>query len=299
MRQVLIKYIIATLLLMTASSATYGQHAKFVLFGKPNEKGATLPKERKAVHPLTAPYFHEDSFITSDIRAWQLYHDFPKSSLIGGGKAHVTAVQLRLALTDRLQLVAYKDGYADFETGLVDASGAMDIAAGLKYNLIQDWDNDFHVSVGVGYEFKVGKGRVLQNDSEWRFWASANKGFGRLHLGGTVNFFLANDKDQGLGNSDHMTWHLHADYYVCEWFSPVVEINGYHTIDEGTMALPFSGVDVANLGGDKSEDVVTIGIGGEFRLINDLSIRAAYETPLSDRNDLFGYRWTISLIYSF
>jgi hypothetical protein len=275
------------------------QHANFVLFGDPNPKAAEVPKEQKHVAPLTSPYFNEDSFVTSDVRAWFLYQNFPKSSALGGGSAKVYAAQLRLALTQSIQFVAYKDGFINWDAGIIDDAGYNDIAAGLKWNFIQDWDNQFHAAVGAGYEIASGNGQTLNNDDEWRFWASADKGYDRLHLGGTVNFFFADDKSQGLGNADTMSWHLRGDYYANELFSPVVEINGYHVLNEGTQTLPFSGLDVVNLGGGQSEDVVTIGFGGELRPADNLAVRAAYETPLTKNDDLYGYRWTFSLVWSF
>jgi hypothetical protein len=283
-------------------SSASAQHANFVLFGNPNPRAAEVPAEQKHVHPLTSPYYNEDSFVTTDIRAWFLHHDFPKSSAIGGGTAQVYAAQVRLALTDSLQLVAYKDGYIDWDTTALSDAGANDIAAGLKWNFIQDWDHQFHAAVGVGYELSTGSSATLNDDGEWRFWASTNKGLDRLHLGANVNVHIAEDQSDsnGFGNSDTIDWHLHADYFVCDYFSPVVEINGFHTIDEGSTApLLFSGVDVVNLGGGESEDVVTIGLGGEFRFENNVAVRGAYEMPLTDNDDLFGYRWTLSLVWSF
>lgn len=291
----------ATMSIVTAALAApaVGQHADTVLFGDPNPDGLATPAEERFVHPLTSPYFHEDAFITSDVRAWALYHDFPGASLIGGGKATVAAVQLRLALTDTIQLVAYKDGYADIDTGLITADGLFDVGAGIKFNLIQDWEESFHLSVGVGYEIKMGDAEVLQNDDEWRFWGSVNKGIDNLHLGATLNFFLADDKNSGLGNSDRMSWHIHADYFVNEWFSPVVELNGYHTLDEGLVAVPFQGTDIANLGGGEDEEVITMGLGAELRPSDDLAFRVAYEMPLTHNDDLWGYRWTFSAVFSF
>ena len=285
----------ATIVSVNASA----QHADFVLFGEASEGGANQAAEDKAVHPITAPFFHEDSFITSDVRAWVIYHDFPKSSLIDGGHAKAAALQLRLALTDEIQFVAYKDGYIDFNTGLIDDSGFFDIGGGIKFNLLHDWETNLHASVGIGYEARTGESEVLQNDDEWRFWGSVNKGLDRLHLGATVNLFLVDDKDGGLGNSDRLSWHLHADYYVNEWFSPVVELNGYHVLDEGNPALPFQGVDVANVGGGEDEEVVTVGLGAEFRVLDNLGLRFAYESPLTSNEDLFGYRWTFSATYAF
>ena len=280
------------------------QHAKLVLFGEPSEAAADVPESHQFVHPVTSPYFHEDSFVTSDVRAWYLRHSIPTG--LGGGEAHVYAAQLRLALTNEFQFVAYKDGWVDYNSGLAGgAEGDMDIAAGIKWNFIQDWDQQLHVAVGAGYEIASGEGNVFQNDDEWRLWASINKGYDELHLGGTVNLFLADDSSQGLGNSHYLTWHVHADYYVCDWFSPVVEFNGYHVLQEGTIGgaapLGFSGVDVANLGGDASEPVITLGIGAEIRPIEeyDIKIRAAYEPAITDKTDLWGSRWTTSVVWSF
>lgn len=287
-------------LALAAGSSAPAQHAGFVLFGEPNPAAADLPPEHRFVHPISSPYYHEDSFVTTDIRAWYVYHDFPRASLIDGGHAQVAAVQARIALTERLQLVAYKDGYVWFNSGLLDEDGWNDIGAGLKFNFLQDFENQFHAAVGAGYEFPWGDAKVLQNDANVRLWTSLNKGFDRLHLGATANFLIDTSGDDALGNSDRFFWHLHADYYLLPWFSPVIEFNGYHAFDDDDEVVPFSGIDVANLGG--GDDVVTLGVGGEIRPLPDdprLGLRFAYETPLTTGDDLFGFRWTFSIIWSF
>lgn len=280
-----------------APSAQAQNSSQFTLLGSPSAQGAAIPPEQQFVHPITDPYFHEDSFITTDARAWFVYHKFPEGGAINGGDAKVYAVQFRLAITDRLQLVAYKDGYTDFSSGLLDASGWNDVGAGLKYALIQDWVNQFHISIGMGYEFAIGDQKVLQNNSEIRAWASVNKGFGPLHLGATLNVFYATSTDEPLGYSDYFSYHLHADYYVCKWFSPVVELNGYHAYNKHGDVSPFSGIDVTNLGG--GDDVATVGIGGEFRVCKGFSLRAAYELPITSGDDLYGYRITASAVINF
>jgi len=292
--------LLPALVLALLTSPLAAQHANFVLFGDANEQGKALSAERKAVHPITSPYYHEDSFITTDVRTWFLYQDFPKSSAIAGGSAKIYAAQIRIALTDRLQFVAYKDGYADFDSGLVNDDGWMDIAAGIKWNFLQDWENDLHAAVGLGFEIGLGEDDVLQQDDELRIWASVNKGFDRLHLGGTVNVLIPTENEDALGDSTRLSWHVHADYYLLEWLSPVVELNGYHVLDEGdNTPLPFNGVDVANLGGGQSEGVITMGLGAEIRPADNVGLRVAYEFPLTKNDDLFGYRWTFSAVLSF
>lgn len=294
------RFTILGLLLAALCPLASAQHTNLVLFGTPDEAGVNLPKERQAVHPVTSPYYHEDSFVTTDVRAWYVYHDFPQSSPIAGGSAKVYAVQVRAALTDSLQLVAYKDGYTEIDSGLVRDDGWNDIAAGLKWAFLQDWEQDLHAAVGAGYEFGIGDDEALQEDDEVRLWASVNKGFDALHLGATANLLLPVGDEDPLGDSTRLFWHAHADYFVCDWFSPVVELNGYHTLDNGDNApLPFSGIDVANLGGGEDEDVITAGFGVEVRPLDNLGLRAAYETPLTNNEDLFGYRWTFSAVLSF
>lgn len=290
---------IAVAAMIAGASIAPAQHADFVLFGK-DFKGtppADYKPEHRFVHPVSSPYFHEDSFVTTDLRGWFVYQDFPNGGLIDGGSAKVYAVEVRVALTDQLQLVANKDGYVDFDAGLLQDDGWNDVAAGLKWNFLQDWKHQFHAAIGGGYEFPWGDTDVLQNNGEVRFWGSVNKGFDRLHLGLTGNVFFGTSDDEALGNSDYFSWHAHADYYVCKWFSPTVEFNGYHTFNKNDEVVPFSGIDVTNLGG--GDDVVTMAVGAEFRLTDDVALRGAYEFPLTDGEDLYGARTTVSLVWSF
>ncbi|MDQ8195555.1 hypothetical protein QEH59_14070 [Coraliomargarita sp. SDUM461004] len=276
----------------------------YVLFSDSN---VDLDPEYRVVRPISAPYFHEDSFVTSDVRAWYVSHEFDSDTgaVLNNGSATVMALQLRLALTESLQFVAYKDGYTEFDDAgaLEDNSGWNDVGAGIKWAFVQDWENQFHMALGLGYEFSLGESDVLQDSDEFRLWLSANKGFDRLHFGATANLILSeDDSDSLLGNSDMVTLHLHADYYMTDWLSPVIEVNGYLAQDEAPASLSvlnFSGVDAGSLPGGQENDSYTIAVGAELRLIQDLGLRIAYETELNDRDSLFGERWTFSAVYEF
>lgn len=276
-----------------AQVSAQAQHANFVLFGDANPAASKQEAQDKFVHPISSPYYAEDSFVTSDVRAWFVYHNFDDAPL-GGGDAMVYALQVRLALTDQLQFVAYKDGFVDFNTDAIDNEGWNDIAAGVKWNFIQDFDNNFHAAVGAGYELAVGDAKVLQNDDDVRIWGSVNKGFDQVHLGATANLLLPVDSEASM----RFIWNAHVDYYLANWVSGVIELNGYHMLDEGDSPVPINGVDVADLGG--GSDVVTYAIGAEFRVIEDLALRCAYEAAVTDDDaDLFGWRITLSAVYSF
>lgn len=277
-----------------ASLSAQAQSANFVLFGDANPDAAKQKAEDKFVHPVTSPYYHEDSFVTSDVRAWFVWHDFPGDAPIDGGDAQVYALQVRLALTDSLQLVAYKDGFLDINSGLVEEDGWNDIAAGLKWAFLQDYDNALFAAVGVGYEFPLGSPSVFQNDDDIRVWASVNKGIGALHLGATANVLIP------LSDSDSLRfyWNAHLDYWLTDQWSVILEANGYHTLDDGDARPPFSGVDVFDIGG--GPDVVTGAFGAAFRVNENLEFRAAGELPLTQNDDdLWGWRITASAVYSF
>jgi predicted porin len=251
------------------------------------------------VHPITGPYWNEDSFLGNDVRVVVAHHSFP-GAIFGGGTADVYAAQLRLNLAPKLQLVAYKDGYMEIDTVGYKNDGWNDIAAGLKYAFLHDDANKLYSAVGVGYEFASGDDNVLQDDDEIRVWWSINKGFGRFHVGATVNYFIATDNgNDAFGDSDHLSWHIHADYQLNKWISPVIEVNGYHVTDEGSPVTPFSGADVLNLGGNSSESLITGAVGIELRPTERISVRAAYERAITDDTSLFGHRWTFSTVFEF
>jgi hypothetical protein len=290
---------IAALLGLTAGMAfgatALAQQGGFTLFGEATPK---ISGDDAFVHPVTSPYWHEDSFITTDVRAWYISHRFnDEVGPLRNGQVTGLAVQLRLALTDNLQFVAYKDGYLDFGSPF-SQTGWNDVAAGIKWQWLRLDNERLYSAVGAGYEIPIGDPGVLQNDAEVRLWGSVNKGFGKLHLGATVNYRLSTtDENKDAGNSDVLSWHVHADYRVTEIFSPIIEFNGFHIVNEGG-GLAVNGADVTNLGGG-DDDTITGAIGCELRAGENTAIRGAYEIPLNGSDDLFGTRFTFSLVYSF
>lgn len=295
----LTRYSLIPALFLVAFSFGYAQEKGFSLIGFDGIEKP--PAEEKAVRPITAPFLNEDSFVTSDVRAWYAHHELDEIN----GSVDTVALQVRLAITESLQFLVYKDGYTNFKDTDVDglvSDGFNDVGLGIKWAFIQGWDSQFHMAGGVGYEFGVGNDDVLQDTDELRLWLSANKGFGKLHLGATVNYIIAEDNgDQVLGNSDYFSVHLHADYYVNEWFSPVIEVNGYFVEDEGNnpAGLQVSGVDLVSIGAGEDNDTITGALGFEVRPMELLGFRAAYETQLNSGDSLFGYRWTFSAVYEF
>lgn len=271
----------------------------FTLFGDPPK---AITGDDKFVAPVTSPYYSENSFISSDVRAWYVHHSFNGDSILGpDSSANDYAAQVRLALTDRLQLVAYKDGYLDYEGSVVNSEGWNDVAAGLKWQWYRDDELKLYSAFGAGYEFCWGESRALQNDGEARVWGSVDKGFGKLHTGATLNYrFATSDDNRDNGNCDILSWHLRADYRVTEYFSPVVEFNGYHVTNDSDSGLPLNGADVVNFGATDADPTISAGFGLELRINESLAVRGAYEVPLTDNDDsLYGTRLTFSLMFEF
>lgn len=254
---------------------------------------------RRIVHPVTAPTYNDDAYITSDVRGHYINHQFPTNGSINSGAARVYGAQIRYAIDESLQLQISKLGAADVHVGSTHEFGADDLALAIKYAFIQDWDSQTHASIGLGYELGIGREEAFGGDDEFRLFGAWNQGFDRSHIGLSVNGLFATGSEDASGDSDRLSAHLHFDYEVSDMFSPLAELNYYKTLSNGDNVSTFSGLDLANFGGNEDEDALSLGLGGELRFERDLSARLAYETPLTSNNDLWGYRWTASLVWRF
>ena len=161
----------------------------------------------KAVSPVTNPIFFEDPHITTEARAIFAYHRIGDDLLnglglpgISEGDVRVYALQLRYALTDRLALIATKDGYTDisFDNPALagfSRKGFNDIAAGLKYAFIVDDANEFILTGGLKIELPTGNQKVFQGNGsgEWDVFVSSAKSWGDFRAVGSAGLRLPND----------------------------------------------------------------------------------------------------------
>lgn len=254
---------------------------------------------RRIVHPMSAPNYNDDAYITSDVRGHYINHQFPRNGVTNGGAARTYGFQFRKAIDERFQFQISKLGFNDVHLGGSEEAGLDDLAVAIKYAFLQDWESQTHASIGVGYELGIGDDDTLGGDDEFRVFAAFNKGFDRSHFGLSINALFATGSENPNGDSDRLSAHLHYDYEVNDTFSPIVELNYYQTLSNGTPVTPFSGLDLGNFGGNEDEDALSLAVGGELRVQRDLAVRLGYESPLSDSVDLWGYRWTASAIWRF
>ncbi len=145
-------------------------------------------KHQRYVPPLSNPIFNETPYITTEARPIFIHHNVPDSFVTGGGQVNLFALELRVALTERLGFIATKDGYADvqFDSVLPDTDGFLNISFGFKYALISDPKNDRILTVGVEYEAPTGSlstaGIQLQGSGDGLIdlFVTGAQGFGKL-----------------------------------------------------------------------------------------------------------------------
>lgn len=268
-------------------------------------------RHSRYVPPLTNPVFNETPYITTEARGIYMYNEIPDGDdfVTDGGHFHLGALQLRVALTERLGFIATKDGYADakFDSVLDDENGFANIAFGFKYAIISDPESESILTAGLRYEIPIGdldtSGIELQGNGDGFLnpFVTGATTFGDLGLQASVGANIALN-----GNQDTSILHysLHADYEVFEGFFPLLEINGFTPIDHGdrlTGALgKLDGVDLFNFGSDDRGTTVTLGGGFRYRFTDNVQLGLGAETPITDKEDtIMDYRVYADLVLSF
>jgi cbb3-type cytochrome oxidase maturation protein len=271
------------------------------------------------ISPVANPIYFEDANITSEVRPIYMYHflpdtfDFYGGSVPLGGKVQVMAVQARYAVNDRLAIIATKDGYVQFQPDhtLNSKYGWADIAAGLKYAVVKDEDNQLIVTPGLTVTVPIGSTDVWQGHGAGseNIFVSAEKGFSqkyfdRLHVLANVGFVIPNDFDQ---NTAQVHYSLQLDYRVHQYFTPFFAVNGYTMLSEGkqkllgVVPLDTEGMDLINFGSSQCSGATQIAVGGGFRsrIVKNVDLGVAYEAGVVDNVGIFDSRVTVDLIWRF
>ena len=246
--------------------------------------------------PMTNPTFFEDPRTLTEARLIYLHHKVPLTA--GGGDVNLVAVQLRAALSERLSIIATKDGYLTSTNPLID-DGFADINVGLKYNLIRDPRRQLVYSVGATYELPVGSTRSLQGNGDGTFHLF---GTGGTRIAGW-NALLAHGVIIPVDGAAESEWGYisgHLSHRIADtnlFF--LSEINAYHYWDSGNGGLDgVEGGDLINLGSRNVEDndIVTGAFGVKYKPHNGLEVGVAWENPLTKRRDVLDNRLTVDVI---
>ncbi len=269
---------------------------------KPNLFGpiaASDPRFSGFISPMTNPVFFEDPRTLTEARLIFLRHKFPLAT--GGGSVRLLALQVRAALTERLSIIATKDGFIMSDNPLIN-DGWGDINAGLKYVLFADPQSQRILSAGVTYELPVGSTRSLQGNGDGMFalFMSGGAKFCAWHWMTTSGFLLPTDT---AAESQIWYWSNHIDRRLgCSNFYWVGEMNWYHYMRAGRAGIPgVEGGDLFNFGssGVAGNDIVTGAVGLKFKPNAGMEIGVAWEAPLTDRRDVLDNRLTVDWIFRY
>jgi hypothetical protein len=271
------------------------------------------------ISPVSNPIYFEDPRITSEVRPIYMYHILPNNfEYIGGktvplgGQVQVEALQLRYALTDKLALIATKDGYIEFQpehnnsmATLDHHYGFADVGVGLKYAFIDDPENQLIVTPGFTVTVPTGSTDVYQGygGGEWNLFVSGEKGFGEFHLTGNAGFRLP---DNFAEQTAQLHYSLQADYNVCQYFIPFFAANGYTVLSDGNqkrLGVPLNTelYDLINSGSEDARGTTQFTVGGGFRsrLVQNVDVGVAYEAGVVDPVGIFKGRITADVIWRF
>jgi hypothetical protein len=254
---------------------------------------------QRYVPAISNPLFNETPYITTEARGIYLHNEIPGDFLTGGGDIDIVALELRLAVNDRLGIIATKDGWTDIDvakgSALPDEDGFANISLGVKYAVLSDPENDRILTVGVEYEAPSGSldtgGIDLQGEGDGFFdlFVTGAATCGPVGLQASTGVNLAVD-----GDHDSSMFHFagHGDVEAFDGFFPTLEVNVFSTIDDGkrTPGVDFEGVDLVNFGSTSSGTVATAAVGARWRVTDNVILGAAYERPITDREDILDWR---------
>jgi hypothetical protein len=251
------------------------------------------------ISPITNPVFFEDPRTLSEARFIFLNHKVPLAA--GGGDVQLYALQIRAALSDRLSLIATKDGYIVSQNPLIE-DGWADVSVGLKYNLFSDPYEQQLLSAGVVYEVPIGTSDAQQGNGDGTF---------DLFLTGGAKI-CCNGHWLGAGglvlptnDGDNSTWCYvsnHFDYYVGHCMYALMEYNWYHHIESGDNGIDgVEGGDLFNFGstGVAGNDIVTGAFGMKYKPNCKTEVGIAWEVPLTERRDVLENRIAFDFIRRF
>jgi hypothetical protein len=248
------------------------------------------------ISPMTNPVFFEDPRNLTEVRFIFLHHELPAA--LGRTDADLIAAQIRVAITDRLSIIATKDGFIMYDAAGPGDDGWADVAAGLKYLLYGDPDTQTLVSAGLTYEMPVGSTRALQGngDGEFNLFLTAGKQLGcHWHYVTAAGLRLPSDRQT---ENQSMYWSHHLDRKLQNNWYAFTEFNYYHYMSEGNgIVIPgINGIDLYNFGSTGLDDVLTWAFGTKKKFGSYHEFGVAYEIPVTDNKDLLENRFTADLI---
>ena len=262
-------------------------------------------KHKRYIPSVSNPIFNETPYITTEVRFIHQYTEIPGSWASTGGEINLYAAQFGIALTERLGFIATKDGFANanFKNTLNDEDGFANIAAGLKYAVYSNPDDNSILTTGIRYEAPTGSLESsnirLQGNKGGFFniFITGSKALGNLGFQGSFgsNFALDGDHDTSM-----IHYSANINYEIFPNLFPTFELNGFVTTDDGNRTIgDFAGADIINFGTTDSGHVSLTSMGARYLISDHISIGGTYEFPITNREDIIDWRTNFDLIFTY
>lgn len=263
------------------------------------------------ISPMINFVFFEDPRTVTELRPIFVNHWVPSTignNVPAGGSVQLYAAQFRIALTERLSVIATKDGFiVDNTNGALDGlldDGWADVSAGLKYNLLRDPCNGTIVSTGFTYELPVGSSDALQaqGDGEFHLFLTGGQRLwdGNAHVLSSVGYRLPVDSSL---QSSAIHWSNHFDVRMTDTVYLFTELAWWHWTDDASQgsALGVAGQDLFNLRVNDvaGNNLVTQNVGMRYKPNRHLETGIAYEFPLTGFQDVIDSRLTVDMIFRY
>lgn len=223
----------------------------------------------------------------------------PHTPVVGGASIQVYALQLRLALTDRLQLFADKDGIVRLSPKPGSSvTGLANIAAGAKYVFYRDVENQTLASLAIQYEAPTGYANIFQNQGSGNLAAYVILG---KEFGDGYHALVQFGQNAAMNrqNSGYFMTSAHLDKRFGK-FTPFYEANWFYYNQSGTF-LPTLGIEGGGLLGLGAGQImglnyITNAVGFKYDLTPHAELGVGYEFQLSNRAMLLNNMLSAQLI---
>ncbi|MEM8953200.1 MAG: hypothetical protein AAGD22_03525 [Verrucomicrobiota bacterium] len=279
-----------------------------------------------ARRPISNPTLFDLAIPQTLIHPIIAYHRLPgaMNTILGdvpvGGHVEVYALQLEIALNERLSINAVKDGYIRFrpDQTLTEISGWANVGAGVKYAWLYKPEENLAANFQLVYEIPMGNQKVFQGSGDGKIIPSLNflKLWDRWQVADQFGFEIPLDGD---AESSVFYNSFHISYAVTDWLFPMFEANvwtvmstgdgGQRFNDQVGGAIPslvtFEGHDLFNFGasnGDINGTLVTFALGARLRVPNTdtLDLGFGWEFPVtSDSKSVIRDRFYFDAVYRF
>ena len=253
--------------------------------------------------------FFEDPRTLTELRPIFVQHTLPNrvgTIPLNGGRVSLYAAQFRIALSERLSLIAVKDGFIveDLEPGLLDDlldDGWAAVTAGLKYNVIRDTCRGRLASVGFTYELPVGSSRTLQaiGDGEFHIFGTAGRRMldGKAHWLTALGYRIPSDRRV---QTSALHWSNHLDFRVTKRSYVFTELAWWNWTENASAGLPLgvAGQDLFNLSASNVDgnNLLTQNVGVKVKTNRIAEAGIAFEFPLTEFQDVIKNRLQCDLI---